>query len=148
MMRSIRRASVRKGLVLIVIVITVAATQLPGQVLSDAEVLDLTGKVQNISANELDRSLPREPFAEWLRLQMPRDARFGWAVRMPGEETRNELTEMMPWVEVDVSRDGHPLLVIYISCKNAPTVQSINVIMGRDVIEISRLQDIRASVAE
>ena len=124
------------------------AAQLSAQTLSDAEVTDLIEKAQSISARQLDPLLPREPFAEWLRLQMPRDARFGWAVRTATTGNPSEVTHTTPSVKVDVSVDGHPLVTIYLICNAAPTVHSILVIKGRDVTEVSRLRDVRAALAK
>ena len=138
----------RKPIILGLLLITLAATQLPAQTLSYAEVADRIETVQGVSASKLEKELPQEPFAEWLRLQMPRDARFGWAVITANDRSRTEDVETMPLIEVDVSRDGHPLVAIYIACKSTPTVQSIKVIKGRDVLEVSHLQYLRAALAE
>jgi hypothetical protein len=140
---------------LLVFALFVTATAYAQTKLSDSDVARLIATVQAVSASELDSSLPATPFDEWLHRQLPEGLGVGWAVRTPSTGTPQDVARSMPWVEVDISKQGQPVLAIFVVCKmesakstTRPKVRSIVQFKGEigELVELGRLREISAAL--
>jgi len=140
---------------LLVFALFVTATAYAQTKLSDSDVARLIATVQAVSASELDSSLPATAFDEWLRRQLPEGLGVGWAVRTPSTGTPHDVARSMPWVEVDISKQGQPVLAIYVACKmesakptTRPKVRSIVQFKGElgELVELGGLREIGAAL--
>jgi hypothetical protein len=88
-------------------------------------------------------------FEKWLLLQVGRDAAIVWATR-----TGNEPGQGFPWVEADVSIQGHPGIVIMIAngtsgglIMTKPKFHSLELLRaGDESVEWRHLHDLPAAL--
>lgn len=130
---------------LIALGLTISSVLAIAQTKTEDDPIDfLVSRVKQTPASQLDPALPGMTLEKWLRLRAGRDAEIAWAVR-----TAVRTGQGFPWVEADVSIQGHPGIVIMIANGTAeggiaakPTLHSLPLVQADRYAEWSRLRDL------
>jgi hypothetical protein len=113
---------------------------------TEHDTAKLISIVKQTPASQLDSALPSTTFEEWLAKQAGQDSAIGWVVRT-GEG------HDLPWVEADISVEGHPATVIMIACGKPdsgadakPRFRSLELVRKNEFAEWSHLHDLPAAM--
>ncbi len=105
----------------------------------DAEAAELVSRIKQTPASRLDSALPHMTFEKWVVSQVGKDASISWVVR-------NADAQRPSWIEVDVSYQGRPGIVIMIAGTPEPKFRSLELVRADDTAEWPRLRELPEAV--
>jgi len=80
--------------------------------LTDAQLVEVVGRVKQAPASGLDSALPAIAFAKWLEMEAGPGSKIGWALRYPAVDSGEARSEVPTCVEADaVMKDGRSIIV-------------------------------------
>jgi len=105
----------------------------------------LIAHVKQTPASQLDSTLPKMAFEQWLQRQAGPDATIAWVTRTSADDSKHDT----PWVEADISLHGRPGIVIMIAdgstkagTAGKPKFRSLELAQAGDQAEWKNLHDL------